>query len=94
MGGGMLRVHVCNDPAEPPAITLGPERLSRALAGRPDLAGRVVASFGRVALDGSADISDVDVLFTNGIFALDEAKRLSPVGATVSGSRRGDRQCQ
>lgn len=73
-----LRIHVCNDPAEPPAMTLRPERLAQAVAGRPLLADRIVASFGGLDPDGPDGMPDAEVLFTNGTVALDAAKSRAP----------------
>lgn len=78
MGASSLRIMVCNDPAEPPAMTLTPDRLAKALAGRPALGGRISARFGGLRLDGLEAERDADILFTNGTIALDEAKRRAP----------------
>jgi phosphoglycerate dehydrogenase-like enzyme len=78
MSASNLRIMICNDPAEPAAMTLTPDRLARALAQRPALAGRTVARFGGLQVGSGGSIDDADVLFTNGTVALDEAKRSAP----------------
>lgn len=78
MGAGKLRIMVCNDPAEPPAMTLTPERLAKALASRPALADRTVARFGGLAPGEPGAMPDADILFTNGTVALDQAKASAP----------------
>src|SRR4051794_30797161 len=73
-----LRLYVCNDPSEPPAMTLLPEHLARALGSRAGLEGRVIVSFGELPEDGPFSMPDAEVLFTNGNVPLDEAKRCAP----------------
>lgn len=73
-----VRIHIHNDSREPAALQLTPEILEAALAARPALAGRIVATYGDATEDLPDVMADARVLFTATKLSLAEARLKAP----------------